>query len=364
MMKAEKIGPLLVFLLLTLGLWPQFSRAASSPLRDQMIAQAKNEGEVVFMGDLATELKTLLKGFSKKYPFIQFKAIDARSEETINRVAAEARAGQLSIDVSGMSMEDVEPLLKGNFLAKFESPHLSDFQAKTQPRHGLYIVGQLDPIPHGVYSTKLVQPNEVPKSWDDFLNPKWKGKIIVSRSRNELPAKLAWLLRKGNDLNWEASFEFFRKLKDNEVVLGGSGINTHVSRLAAGEFPLFLFPASGSVLRLQNRGAPVKLITFPKLFGDYEVWTTFKGSAHPAAAWLLVDYFVSPEGQFEYTDTVNAVLPLNKKAKPGKLAQSLIAQGVTPENSDIMEPDQILQVFTDDVLKKAQDFYFSALGYK
>jgi len=355
-------GPSFLALALSIGL--PYSWAAAPSLRDQMIEQAKKEGEVVFMGDLATEMKTLLKGFSKKYPFIQFKAIDARSEETINRIAAEGKAGRLSIDVSGMSMEDVEPLLKGNFLAKFESTHLSDFPAKTQPRSGLYVVGQLDPIPHGVYSTKLVQPNEVPKSWEDFVNPKWKGKVIVSRSRNELPAKLAWLLRKGNDLNWDASFDFFRKLKQNDVVLGGSGINTHVSRLAAGEFPLFLFPASGSVLRLQNKGAPVKLIAFPKLFGDYEVWTAFKDSAHPAAGWLLVDYLISPEGQLEYTDAVNAVLPLNKKASAGKLAQTLISQGVTPENSDFMEPEQILKIFTEDVLKKAQDFYFTTLGYK
>jgi len=363
-MRSNKSRFRLFLLSLAICFSPQFSWAAAPSLRDQMIAQAKKEGEVVFMGDLATELKTLLKGFSKKYPFVQLKAIDARSEETINRIAAEAKAGRLSIDVSGMSMEDVEPLMKGNFLAKFESFHLADFPAKTQPRSGLYVVGQLDPIPHGVYSTKLVQPNEVPKSWDDFVNPKWKGKVIVSRSRNELPAKLAWLLRKGNDLNWDASFEFFRKLKQNDVVLGGAGINTHVSRLAAGEFPLFLFPASGSVLRLQNKGAPVKLITFPNLFGDYEVWTVFKDSAHPAAGWLLVDYLISPEGQFEYTDTVNAVLPLNKKASPGKLAQALNGQGVTPENSDLMEPEQILKIFTEEVLKKAQDFYFSTLGYK
>lgn len=342
----------------------QPSPASSSSLQDQMIAQAKKEGEVVFMGDLATELKTLMKGFSKQYPFIQFKAIDARSEETINRVAAEARAGRLSIDVSGMSLEDVEPLLKRNLLAKFESPHLKDFPAGTQPLNGLYVIGQSDPIPHGVYNTKLVPANEVPKSWDEILNPKWKGKIIVSRSRNELPAKLAWLMRKGNDLNWDGSFEFFKKLKQLDVVLGGPGINTHVSRLAAGEFSIFLFPASGSVLRLQRKGAPVKLIAFPKLFGDYEIWTIFKNSAHPASAWLLVDYLLSPEGQFEYTDTVNAVLPLNKKAKPGKLAQSVISQGVTQENSDLMEPDKILQVFTEEVLKKAQTFYFSALGYK
>lgn len=364
MMKPKALRFLPVFFALAMAIPLQSSRAASPSLRDEMIARAKKEGEVVFMGDLATELKTLMKGFSKQYPFIQFKAIDARAEETINRVAAEARAGRLSIDVSGASLEDVTPLLKHNLLAKFESPHLNDFPAGTQPRHGLYVVGQFDPIPHGVYSTKLVAPNEVPKSWDDFLNPKWRGRIIVSRSRNELPAKLAWLMRKGNQLNWDASFEFFKKLKQLDVVLGGPGINTHVSRLAAGEFPLFLFPASGSVLRLQNKGAPVKLIAFPKLFADYEIWTLFKDSGHPAAGWLLMDYLVSPEGQFEYTDTVNAVLPLNKKAKPGKLAQSLIRQEVTQKNSDLMEPDKILQVFTEEVLKKAQDFYFSALGYK
>lgn len=346
------------------GFWLHTGHAASSSLRDEMVAKAKKEGEVVFMGDVATELKTLLKGFFKQYPFIQLKGVDARAGDTINRVSTEAKAGRISIDVSGMSFDDVGSLLQLNLLARFDSPHLRDFPSWSQPSSRLYVVGQTNPLPQGVYNTNLVPPAEVPKSWEDMIHPKWKGKVIISRSRDEVPAQMAWLFRKGDQLNWERSFELFRKLKELNPSLGGPGINTHVARVAAGEFSMFWFPASGSVLRLQLKGAPIKMATFPKMYGDYRVWMTFKDAPHPASAWLLIDYFLSPEGQFELSDTVDGILPLNRKAKPGKLGQMLIEQGFVSENVDLVEPDKLLHVFTDEVVKKAQTFYANTLGYK
>jgi len=354
----------LFFLALNAALsdWAAFS--ASTSLRDEMVAKAKKEGEVVFMGDVATELKTLLKGFFKRYPFIQLKGIEARSGDTINRVAAETKAGRLSVDVSGMSLDRVVPLERQNLLAKFDSPHLRDFPPWSQPSSKLYAVGQSNPLPQGVVNTNLVPPAEMPKSWNEMLDPKWKGKTIVSRSRSDIPAQVAWLFRKGDQLNWERSFEIFTRIKQLDPILGDTGINAHVARVAAGEFSLFWFPASGSVLRLQLKGAPVRLIAFPKMFTDYRVWMIFNGAPHPAAAWLLVDYFLSPEGQFELSDTVDGILPLNTKAAPGKLAKMLIDQGFVPENLDLSGPEKLLEIFSEEVAKKSDNFYFNAMGYK
>jgi len=335
----------------------------SQPLRDQMIAKAKQEGQVVFMGDLADELKNRLKGFVQKYPFIRFKSLEARHGEVVNRVAAESRVGRLTVDVSGMSLEDVTPLLRLNLLQKYEFPHLRDFPKGSQASSGLYVIGQMDPVPQGVYNTKLVPPGEVPQSWEQMVDPKWKGKSIVSRSRNTTVARLARLWHKDGNMNWERAMDYTRQIKRNEPALGGPGINVHVNRVAAGEFAFMWFPAIGSVSRVGVQGAPLGFIAFPKMFASYEIWMIFKGAPHPAASWLLVDYLLSPEGQFEYTDTVNAVVPMNQKGKAGKLGQWVIDRGVTLEKSELDEPDRVLEVFTEEDMKKSVDAYNSILGY-
>jgi len=362
-MKVKVTGWMLLMLFLATALMIQPSPAASASLRDEMIAKAKKEGQVVFMGDLADQLKNRLKGFTKKYPFIRFKSLEGRHGQTINRVAAEARVGKLSIDVSGMSLEDVGPLLRLNLLQKYEFPHLKNFPHGSQPSHGLYVIGQMDPIPQGVYNTKLVPPDEVPQSWEDMVDTKWKGKTIVSRSRSDVVANLAWMWRKGDKMDWERSFKYFKKVKQNEPVLGGSGIRRHVFRVAAGEFAFMWFPAIGSVSRVAVKGAPLSFIAFPKMFASYEIWTIFKNAPHPGSAWLLIDYLLSPAGQHEYTDTVNAVVPMNQKATAGKLGQWVIKLGVTLEKSELVPPDRVLEVYTEGVLKKSQKAYQDIMGY-
>ena len=123
------------------------------------------------------------------------------------------------------------------------------------------------------------------------------------------------------------------------------------------------FPSIGSVSRVAVQGAPLGFIAFPKMYASYEIWMIFKGAPHPGASWLLVDYLTSPEGQFDYTNTCNAVVPMNQKAKAGKLGQWVIERGVTLAKSQLDDPDKVLKVFTEDVMKKSEDEYNSILGY-
>ena len=90
----------------------------------------------------------------------------------------------------------------------------------------------------------------------------------------------------------------------------------------------------------------------------------YKEAPHPASAWLLVDYLTSPEGQFEYTDVVNAELPLHPKAKPGRLAQWMIGQGLTPEILDMIPPEELRTTWDPKLIRKATDMYQRTLGYK
>jgi len=341
-----------------LGLATEITRGAS--LRDEMIAKAKKEGSLLVAGSNADNFRDQLKGFRKRYPFIKLRAFNGNTNDTLNRIFIEARAGKLSFDIPAVSSDGEELLAKRNLLQKMDFPHAKDFTPGTQPKHGLYVQAFLNPRIQGVYNTDLISPNDVPKSWDDMTDPKWTGKTMLSRSGEDLPAQLAFLWGKGGKMDWERSFAFFTKLaKQNPMI--GRGYRGGTNRVAAGEVSIFWLPAVGPAARLAARGAPVALIAFPKFTGTFRSFGILKGAKHPASAWLFIDYLTSPEGQFEYTEVISAKVNINKKAKTGKLGKWLVEQNATVENTVPLDAEV---VFNNKVQKKSETFFFKLLGIK
>lgn len=354
--------PAILFSLALAPLVGGVSRAES--LREKMIAQAKKEGALVLSGSSADNLRDQLKGFRKLYPFLNFKAVPSNTRDTITRVLLEDRAGKSSIDVANVGDDGGETLAGRRISQRFTYPHLRDFYPNSQPSHGRYVAYMSFPRYQGMYNTQLVSPEKVPKKWEDMLGPQWKGKSLLSRSSEEIPANLAWLWREDGKMNWKRAFDFFEELVKNQQPSVARGYRGGSNRVASGEMEVFWFVAPGPPTRLALRGAPVGIIAFPKFHGGYRTLSIPRRAPHPAAAWLLIDYMTSPQGQFEYSEHVSAHFPLNKKAKVGKQTRWLIGQGASIENADIPAPDMISQIFTEDVLKKSEKFFFKILGLK
>ncbi len=340
------------------------THARAESLRDKMTAQAKKEGRVVLAGSQVDQWRDELKGFRKRYPFIDVQARPANTRDTINRVFLENRVKKSSIDVVHVGDDGGETLAGRHIVQKMTFPHLKDFYPNSQPSHGLYVAMTSFPRFQGAYNTKLVPPHEVARSWEDMLNPRWNGKTLLSRSSEEIPANLAWLWRENGKLNWKRAFDFFEKLVKSQKPLVARGYRGGMNRVAAGELDAFWFVAPGPPVRLALKKAPVGIIAFPRFHGGYRTLSVPKHASHPAAAWLFIDYMTSPEGQFEHTDKVGANFPLNKKAKQGRLMDWLAKQGATIENADIPPPDEISNIFTEEVLKKSENFYFKLLGLR
>lgn len=340
------------------------SAFAMDDMRAKMIEKAKKEGEFVVAGSNAAEFRDRLKGFKKLYPWLKVKAFDANTSATINRVVTEAKAGKLTIDMVGVDESGTESLAQKGLLKGYDYPHMKDFIGNTQPEHGQYVDAFMNPRVQGIYNTELVKAQDVPKNWDDMTSAKYKGLTLLSRSAEEFPSRLAWLWGSTDKLNWEKSFEFFTKMVKNQKPAIGRGYAGGTKRVAAGDVGIFWFPALGTYSKLKSKGAPVEMIAFPKFPMTFRSYAIMKDAPNPAGSWLLIDYLMSPEGQWEYTNVVSAKVVVNKNAKSGKLAKVLVDGGATEKNAALVDPATAAKIYTPAVLKKSEDFFFKLLGIK
>lgn len=338
--------------------------AAMDDMRARMIEKAKKEGAFVVAGSNAAEFRDKLEGFRKKYPWLQVKAFDANTSATINRVVTEAKAGKLTIDMVGVDESGTESLAQKGLLKGYDYPHMKDMIANTQPEHGQYVDAFMNPRVQGIYNTDLVSPKDAPRNWEDMKSAKWKGLTLLSRSSEEFPSRLAWLWGSAEALDWEKSFEFFTEMVQNQKPAIGRGYSGGTKRVAAGDVGIFWFPALGTYSKLKSKGAPVEMIAFPKFPMTFRSYAIMKDAPNPAGSWLLIDYLMSPEGQWEYTDVVSAKVVVNRNAKSGKLAKVLVDGGATEKNAALVDPATAAKIYTPAVLKKSEDFFFRLLGIK
>jgi iron(III) transport system substrate-binding protein len=336
-----------------------------------MIAQAKEEGELVIIGSHGEAFATEQKGFLETYPFLTVKGLDQNTVKTVNRVVMESKAGRVTTDVVEVSDEGMYALAGEGVLQMplAELPHVKDFDPKMQPSSGLFVTWTLNPRPLAIYNTELVSPEEVPKSYEEVTDPRWKGRTIVSASGEEQPAVFAWLWRKDGKLNWERSFAWWTKIFEHEPLIT-NGYRAGAEQVAAGHKGVFWLTPPGPSSRLFFEGAPVKLqFMNPNPAIGNRCMAVVKGSSHPAAAWLFMDYFTSPKGQSEATEVEHAALPMNPKAKPGKLARWIIEAGGTWENSEAAQPgfnlDTVAEVlYVPEVSKMSEDFFLEQMGVR
>ncbi|MDP2643363.1 MAG: extracellular solute-binding protein, partial [Desulfobacterales bacterium] len=342
--------------------------ASSASFKEEMIAKAKKEGELVLVGSVVEDIRQGIPTFRKRYPFIKIKAIEMNTKSTVNRVSLEAKAGRLTIDWTDISEDGAELFVRQGLNAKYDFPHLKDYYPKTQPPHGLWVGGMANPRVQGAYNTNLIKPEDVPKSWEEMTDIKWKGKTMLSSSAEDIPGRLAWMFHdKDGKWGWDRAFDIFTKLKAQNPIIarGFSGGNQQV---AAGEVAIFWFtPASPGAMLALTKGAPMGLIAFPKFFGGFRAWSVHKDAPHPASAWLLTDYLTSAEGQSEITEIggeAGGFLPLNQKAKPGRLIQWVMKQGGTVENMIPIDLANLKEIYAPENQEKSEKFFFKLMGLR
>jgi len=174
-------------------------------------------------------------------------------------------------------------------LAKYVSPEVKNIQKPFFDPDGYWAAVYMMPNVIG-YNTRLVKRNEVPKSDEELLNAKWKGKIGMDHSK---PEWFSWKVKRMGD---EKGLAYMKKLGAQEFKLY-SGLTILTSLLAAGEFPLVLNTYLHNVEDAKRKSAPVDWVTQDPVFTKFQPIGVGSKSAHPNAARLYIDFMLGEEGQ-------------------------------------------------------------------
>ena len=254
---------------------------------------AKKEGKVVVYNG-AVGIPVLPKvgaAFESRYG-VRFELLEARASELRERIRTEQTSGKVLGDVlhDGSTTTALQ-LAEGMFQAHGPLPNagrpVPPF-ATDEFRVPVYV------ITYGILvNTDLVKPGEEPRSWQDLLNPRWKGKLLADDMRALGGGGLFFLVA-----TQKFGKEYHEKLAQQQPHMNRE-LRGNYPRVARGEHPVY-FPFPFASL-LEVRGLPLKAIV-PSEGSPYVRFdgTILKNAPRPNAARLFLDFLLSDTAQALY----------------------------------------------------------------
>ena len=255
---------------------------------DKLIEAAKEEGKLTIYtdGTPASALEKIDKPFRDKFG-IEPRYVPGRGTALIKKALEEQKAGQTVADVMAFTSNPMWFGKENDMFQPYVSPEKQNYAP--DDRYGELATNIGTSVSSvAMYNTDLVKPEDVPKSWDELLEPKWKGKMVSPLST----AFSYYLLGvKGRD--------YILKLKDNELKANPS-FTTNRELIISGAFHLSLGQTVGSTLFQKNKGAPVDAVVFEPIWGSGRPVSLTKEAPHPNAGKLFIDWWLSKETMTAY----------------------------------------------------------------
>ncbi|HLN86425.1 MAG TPA: extracellular solute-binding protein [Candidatus Limnocylindrales bacterium] len=265
------------------------SQAASADI----IEGAKKEREINWYGGGSSEIdEDINRGFMKKYPFIQAKKFRIQSQRLLVRFETESRAGKHSADIVRTTDWYIDIFKKKNLLLKYDSPERKQIPDELKDRDGFYTALYMF-LHVTAYNTKLVPKSELPHSYDDLLNPKWKDKLGLE------DAAYVWFVNLIKIKGEKQGIEYMRRLARQNVSLR-SGTTLLSSLVAAGELPMAIDLYAYNVERVKKAGAPLDWVALEPAIVHTVTAGINRNAPHPNASKLFMDFLLSEEGQRIY----------------------------------------------------------------
>lgn len=310
-MKKRPMVPPVLWIAVILLLQPAASLAqtATDP---KILEGAKKEGTVMWYTSMAIDQsKVVVDRFQQRYPFVKASFLRLGGGAVMNRVLTEARAGKHLFDVVGGRGEMIQAFKERGLLAAYRSPETAMIDRDLFDKDGYWYVYYVVPNALG-YNTKLVKREEIPKTYEELLHPKWKGRKISMDNEG-------YLLLQGLISAWgrEKAIDYMKKLAAQDPV-PSRGNTERVTMTSAGEYPLVIAYAH-TVEREKFKGGPVDWLALEPAVVEIDPLMIGSKAPNPNAARLFLDYVLSKEGQEMLLEFQRIPVRKDVEPKPARL---------------------------------------------
>jgi iron(III) transport system substrate-binding protein len=336
-MRARKI--ILVLVMLSLVLSVAGAGCGPTPVPKKVLVYAAL--------DEAT-LTALVKAFKGKTG-LDVEYVRLGAGDITARVRAEKDAPKADVFIGGSS-EMHDPLGKEGLLLKYRSPVAKDIPSQyldaNEYWHGWYL-GVLGIVLNTDRFSKELAPKGVnrPATWDDLLDPAWKGHFTTSNPATAGGAYIFLcnqIFRLGEDGAWE----YFKKLHTNVAQYTPSAPGP-ISLAATGQF-IAGMSWGHDILASKKQGNPVELIVPPDTAFEIGSISIIKGGPNPDGAKKFVDFILGKEaGQINVDNGLRISARADVSPAPG---------GVTLDKVKLVKYDRTWAMENRDrLLKKWAD---------
>ncbi len=305
----------------------------------RLIAGAKKEGVVnIYSSITVDDMKVISGGFEKKYG-VKLQAWRASSESILQRALVEARGGRYEVDAIETSAVEMESLYREQMLQEVKSPHLADIVPAAIRPHRQWVGDRLNIISAG-YNTDLVKKQDVPKSYEDLLDPKWKGKLTIEAD------DAVWFGALVTAMGEEKGLKYFRELVKRNGLGLRKGHTLIANLIVSGEVPYAITVYHYKAEQLKRSGAPIEWQVLPPGIARFLGAGVLKRAPHPHAAVLFFDFMLH-DAQALLVD--HDFTPTNMKVKPLDAPFTLIDPALVLDQGDKWQ-----KLFQDIVVKQGK----------
>jgi iron(III) transport system substrate-binding protein len=288
----------------------------------KLIDGARKEGSLsLYTSRVAEDATPVIEAFTRKYG-VEVQVWRGSNRAVLQRVVQERRAGRCAADVISSGTPSLEPLHREQLLQAVRSPTLAELMPQALRPHGEWVGISINII-SAAYNTNLVRPGEVPKSYDDLKDPRWKGRLAIEADNVD------WFAAVVGKLGEAAGLQLFRDIVRTNGVSTRTGHTLIANMVAAGEIPLALTVYSYKPDQLARAGAPIRTLYLAPVIALTTGVSVTRCTTRPHAALLFYEFMLRDAQDIM---AKRDIAPTNLKVKP------------LPEGLEItmMDPDQML----------------------
>jgi iron(III) transport system substrate-binding protein len=258
-----------------------------TPGRHQaLVDAARKEGTLTFYTSIPEkDMAVLTADFVRRYG-VKIVVWRASTDKILQRLVAEKRANRWEFDAVDISSPELEALYQEKLLQEVNSGLQKDLIDETMPAHRGWAPQFLTAWVQA-YNTNVIKKEDLPKSYEDLLNPKWKGLLGVEATDSD------WYCGQVKALGQEKGTKLFQDIVTRNRWSVRTGHSLLANMVVSGEVPLGLTSYSYMIDQAKAKGAPVDWFALNPVIARSNGIGVSRNPPHPNAALLFYEYMIS-----------------------------------------------------------------------